>query len=47
MAVKFEGPLYEGPKAGGSLGAEKVGGPISGGKSIPDPLGFNKTKSGK
>ena len=45
MAVKFAGPRYEGPKAGGSRGAEPVGGPIKGGKSVPDPLGFNKTSS--
>lgn len=41
--AKLEGPLYEGPKSGGSLGAEKVSGP-TGGKSVPDPLNLNKTK---
>jgi hypothetical protein len=45
--VKMEGPLYEGPKGSGSLGAEQVSVPVKGGKSVPDPLGFNKTKSGK
>jgi hypothetical protein len=46
--VDMKGPLYEGPKASGSLGAEPVGGPIKGGKSVPDPLNFNKASgSGK
>lgn len=43
--AKLNGPLYEGPKAGGNLGGDKVSGP-TGAKSTPDPLGLKKA-SGK
>jgi hypothetical protein len=43
-SVKLEGPLYTPP--GASLGGQEVSGKLET-KSIPDPLGYNKSKGGK
>jgi hypothetical protein len=44
MAQVLTGPLYEPPKGTGTLGPTDPGGPKSA-PSVPDPLGFSKTKS--